>query len=56
MQLLASDATNAEIGAQLHIASGTVKRHLDAIYRKLGASGRVQAVSMCLELLPTTRP
>jgi DNA-binding CsgD family transcriptional regulator len=52
LRMLSSGATNAAIGAQLHIASGTVKKHLDGIYRKLGVSGRVQAVSMGWELLP----
>ncbi|MEO8697947.1 MAG: helix-turn-helix transcriptional regulator [Acidimicrobiales bacterium] len=52
LRLLSSGATNAAIGSQLHIAAGTVKKHLDSIYRKLGVSGRVQAVSMTLDLLP----
>ena len=52
LRLLSSGATNAAIGVELHIAAGTVKKHLDSIYRKLGVSGRVQAVSMSLDLLP----
>jgi DNA-binding CsgD family transcriptional regulator len=52
LRMLSTGATNAAIGAQLHIAAGTVKKHLDSIYRKLGVTGRVQAVSMGLDLLP----
>lgn len=52
LRMLSSGATNAMIGDRLHIAAGTVKKHLDSIYRKLGVTGRVQAVSMGLGLLP----
>jgi DNA-binding CsgD family transcriptional regulator len=55
LRMLSSGRTNAAIGLQLHIASGTVKKHLDSIYRKLGVTGRVQAVSMGLDLLPGPR-
>ncbi|MFJ3790236.1 response regulator [Kitasatospora sp. NPDC090091] len=40
-QLVADGATNAEIGAQLFITAGTVKNHLAAIQRKIGARNRV---------------
>jgi DNA-binding CsgD family transcriptional regulator len=52
LRMLSTGATNAVIGARLHIAAGTVKKHLDSIYRKLGVNGRMQAVSMGWELLP----
>ncbi|MFJ4172935.1 response regulator [Microbacterium sp. NPDC089696] len=40
--LVASGATNQEIGTRLHIASGTVKTHLEQIYAKLFVRNRVQ--------------
>ncbi|WP_406202284.1 response regulator transcription factor [Kitasatospora sp. NBC_01560] len=40
-QLVAGGATNAEIGAELFIAAGTVKNHLATIQRKIGARNRV---------------
>ena len=40
--------TNKEIGGSLYLSPGTVKAHLDSIYRKLGASDRAQAVAMAL--------
>jgi ATP/maltotriose-dependent transcriptional regulator MalT len=41
---LADKLSNKEIGAKLFIAEKTVKNHLNNIYRKLGASGRKEAV------------
>ncbi|MFC5887484.1 response regulator transcription factor [Kitasatospora sp. CM 4170] len=40
-QLVADGATNAEIGSQLFITAGTVKNHLAAVQRKIGARNRV---------------
>ena len=37
--------TNAEVAAQLFVAPGTVKKHLDHIYRKLGVKGRTGAAA-----------
>lgn len=47
---VATGATNATIGAQLHVAASTVKKHLDNIYLKLGASNRTEAVAILLEM------
>ncbi len=48
---LTTGATNADIAAALHLAPATVKNHLDHIYRKLGARGRVQATTIALAML-----
>ena len=32
--------SNAAIGEDLHLSAGTVKKHLDNIYTKLGVRGR----------------
>jgi ATP/maltotriose-dependent transcriptional regulator MalT len=41
---------NAEIAASLFISVGTVKRHLDHIYGKLGARGRAEAIARYAEI------
>lgn len=43
LALLGAGASNAEIGAQLHLVEGTVKGHVSAILGKLGARNRVEA-------------
>ena len=50
LRLLATGATNREIGAALFIAEGTVKNHLTSILGKLGARDRTQAVLKAQEL------
>jgi DNA-binding CsgD family transcriptional regulator len=40
--------TNAEAAALLSITSGTVKKHLEHIYKKLGAGSRTEAVATAL--------
>lgn len=42
MRRAAEGRTNAEIAAELFIAESTVKKHVNAIYRKLGVENRVQ--------------
>lgn len=51
LAIIGTGATNAEIAARLHVAPSTIKKHLDAIYRKLGGSGRVRAVAAAAEIL-----
>ena len=44
LRLLASGATNPEIAGRLHLSPHTVKEHTSALYRKLGARNRAEAV------------
>lgn len=44
LHLTAQALSNAQIGKQLAITEGTVKRHLTNIYAKLGAVSRVDAI------------
>lgn len=46
LRLVASGMTNREIAAVLFIAIGTVRKHLDNIYAKLGVRSRAQAVAV----------
>ena len=41
--LVAEGLSNADIGARIHLAAGTVKDHVSAILTKLRVAGRVQA-------------
>jgi DNA-binding NarL/FixJ family response regulator len=50
LALLASGRTNAEIARDLFVALGTVKSHLNNIYRKLGAANRAEAVTRAREM------
>lgn len=43
--LVGQGKTNAEIAAELWITPGTVKKHLEHVYEKLGVSGRAAAVT-----------
>lgn len=54
LRLIAAGHSNAEIAAQLVIALGTVKRHINNIYGKLGVKSRTQAVEKARQtgLLP----
>jgi DNA-binding CsgD family transcriptional regulator len=51
LSLVATGATNARIGEHLHLAAGTIKKHLDNIYVKLGVSGRVQATALLADTM-----
>jgi LuxR family maltose regulon positive regulatory protein len=44
LRYLATTLSNAEIAAQLYVSVSTVKTHQRALYRKLGAAGRRDAV------------
>jgi two-component system response regulator DesR len=44
LQLVATGATNREIASQLHLSPHTVKEHTSALYRKLEARNRADAV------------
>ncbi len=44
LRLAAEGFTNAEIGARIHLASGTVKQHMGELFVQLGVSNRAAAV------------
>jgi len=50
LPLLTTHLTFREIGEELFVTGHTVKAEATAIYRKLGVSGRSQAVAKCREL------
>ncbi len=50
LRLMASGATNQDIAEKLYIGLGTVKHHVRAIFAKLNARDRVQAVLIAQEL------
>lgn len=50
LTLTAEGMKRDEIALKLHLAAGTVKNHLENIYRKLGTSGRTAAVKKARDL------
>jgi DNA-binding NarL/FixJ family response regulator len=44
LDLIAAGSTNREIAQRLHLSPHTVKEHTSALYRKLGARNRAEAV------------
>ncbi len=44
LALIADGSTNREIAAQLYLSPHTVKEHTSALYRKLKARNRAEAV------------
>ena len=54
--LLVTGRTNAEIARDLFVAVGTVKAHVNNIYRKLGARNRAEAISRAQDLNLPRRP
>lgn len=45
LALVAEGLTNAQVAASLWIAPGTVRRHLENVFRKLGVHTRTAAVA-----------
>jgi two-component system response regulator DesR len=50
LELVATGATNREIAVQLHLSPHTVKEHTSALYRKLDARNRADAVQRAQRL------
>jgi ATP/maltotriose-dependent transcriptional regulator MalT len=48
--LIAAGLKNREIGRELFITTGTVKRHTNHIYGKLGVHSRTAAVARAREI------
>jgi DNA-binding NarL/FixJ family response regulator len=44
LQILTSGATNDQIARRLHLSPNTVKQHMSALYRKLEARNRAEAI------------
>ncbi|EDR7593640.1 response regulator transcription factor [Salmonella enterica] len=49
LQMLAAGESNKQIGRALNISTGTVKAHLESLYRRLDAKNRTQAAMMLNE-------
>ncbi len=50
LDLIADGSTNREIAAALHLSPHTIKEHTSALYRKLGARNRAEAVQRAQRL------
>jgi DNA-binding NarL/FixJ family response regulator len=46
LELIAAGSTNAEIAKRLYLSPHTIKEHTSALYRKLGARNRAEAVQL----------
>jgi DNA-binding NarL/FixJ family response regulator len=49
IKLMAAGKSNKEIGVSLGVSEGTVKIHVGHIFRKLGVTGRTEAIRVALE-------
>jgi DNA-binding CsgD family transcriptional regulator len=58
LRLLPTNMSLEDIAAQLYVSRNTVKTHVAAIYRKTGATKRVEAVEFArmTQLLPDASP
>ncbi|RRQ25679.1 GAF domain-containing protein [Rhodococcus sp. Eu-32] len=54
LSMIARGASNAAIAQKLCISDGTVKTHVQRIFRKLGASTRAEVAALCAESNDTT--
>jgi DNA-binding CsgD family transcriptional regulator len=52
LELVAAGLTNAAIAERLWISPGTVKKHLDNVYAKLGVANRTAAATLVTAALP----
>jgi DNA-binding NarL/FixJ family response regulator len=51
LRLVAGGQTNRQIARHLHISEGTVRKHLENIYLRLGVENRVSAVDRAFRTL-----
>lgn len=56
LSVAASGRTNAEIGAALDMSPGTVRKHLERAYAKLGSQNRGEAVALLRGLARSADP
>lgn len=49
MKLVVAGKTNKQIGAALGVTEGTIKVHTGHLFKKLGATGRTEAIRIALE-------
>lgn len=54
LRLTATGATNAQIAENLNVSMHTVKTHMYNLFKKIGATNRVQAINWANENLDTT--
>jgi DNA-binding NarL/FixJ family response regulator len=48
LRLVAAGYTNRQVGSRLGVSEGTVRKHLENIYERLGVSNRIAAVNRAL--------